>query len=69
VIVVFLFFIHQAITHFIKGNLGGFIIATVLLVLYLWFVSNVEWREFQNLLVVGKYFKERNILVKRNKHS
>jgi hypothetical protein len=65
VIVVLLFFIHQGITHFIKGNLAGFIVATVLVFLYLWFVLNVEWKEFQSLPVVGKYFKDRKYIGQR----
>ncbi len=65
VIVVLLFFIHEGITYFIKGNLAGFIVATVLVILYLWFVLNVEWKEFQSLPVVGKYFKDRKYIGQR----
>lgn len=65
VIVVLLFFIHQAFTHFLKGTIGNLISATLLLFLYIWFVLNVEWKEFQRMPVVGKYFKERSIIVRK----
>ena len=65
VIVVLLFFIHEAFAHFFNGNLANFISATLLLALYIWFVLNVEWKEFQRLPVVGKYFKSGNIVVRR----
>lgn len=64
VIVVLLFFIHEGIIHFFKSNLTNFISATLLLALYVWFVLNVEWKEFQRLPVVGKYFKSGNIVVR-----
>ncbi|MEO6845371.1 MAG: oligosaccharide flippase family protein [Ginsengibacter sp.] len=64
VIVVLLFFIHEGVIHFFKGNLTNFISATLLLALYVWFVLNVEWKEFQRLPVVGKYFKSGNIVVR-----
>ncbi len=62
VIVVLLYFIHEGITYFFTGTLAGLISATVLLALYILFVLNVEWKEFQRLPVVGKYFKNRNFL-------
>jgi len=65
VIVVLLFFIHRAFTHFFAGNIINFISATFLLLLYIWFVLNVEWKEFQKMPVVGKYFKEGNVLMRR----
>lgn len=65
VIVVLLFFVHRAFTYFFTGNITNFISATFLLLLYVWFVVNVEWKEFQRLPVVGKYFKPGNILVRR----
>lgn len=60
VIVVLLFFVHEAITHFIRGKAADFISATVLLFLYVWFVLKVERKEFQRLPVVGKYFNSGN---------
>ncbi|HEY5461966.1 MAG TPA: oligosaccharide flippase family protein [Hanamia sp.] len=65
IIVVLLFFIHEAVIRFFKGNLANFISATLLLALYIWFVLNVEWKEFQRLPVVGKYFKSGNIVARR----
>jgi O-antigen/teichoic acid export membrane protein len=65
VIVVLLFFIHRAFIHFFTGNMINFISATILLLLYIWFVLNVEWKEFQRMPVIGKYFKEGNILVRK----
>lgn len=65
VIVVLLFFIHRAFIHFFTGNIINFISATILLLLYIWFVLNVEWKEFQRMPVIGKYFKEGNILVRK----
>jgi c-di-AMP phosphodiesterase-like protein len=62
VIVVLLFFIHEAVIHFFKGKMIDLISATFLLALYTWFVLNVEWKEFQRLPVVGKYFKAWNIV-------
>jgi hypothetical protein len=65
IIVVLLFFVHRAFTHFFAGNIINFISATFLLLLYIWFVLNVEWKEFQKMPVVGKYFKEGNVLIRR----
>jgi O-antigen/teichoic acid export membrane protein len=65
VIVVLLFFVHRALTHFFINTLFNFVSATILLLLYVWFILNVEWKEFQRMPVVGKYFKERNVLVRR----
>lgn len=65
IIVVVLFLIHEAFTHFFSGNIANFVSATLLLMLYVWFVLNVERKEFQRLPVVGKYFKEGNIVVRK----
>jgi hypothetical protein len=56
VIVVLLFFIHEAILYFVNGNIINFVSATLLLFFYFWFVVNVERKEMQRLPVVGKYF-------------
>ncbi|MEO8823321.1 MAG: oligosaccharide flippase family protein [Ginsengibacter sp.] len=61
VIVVLLFFIHEGITYFFKANFVNLISATLLLILYVWFVLNVERKEFQRLPVFGKYFKSGSI--------
>jgi O-antigen/teichoic acid export membrane protein len=65
IIVVILYFIHEAFIHFFSGIIANFVSATLLLLLYLWFVLNVEWKEFQRLPVIGKYFKSGNMLVRR----
>ncbi len=65
IIVVFFFFLHEGVTHFFKGSLTNFISATLLLALYVWFIMKVEWKEFQRLPVVGKYFKSGNVLTRK----
>ena len=57
VIVVLLYFIHEVVIYFFKGNTINFTSATLLLILYVWFIINVEWKEFQRLPVIGRYFK------------
>ena len=64
IIVVLLFFLHEGIIHFFKGNFTNLISATLLLILYVWFILNIEWKEFQRLPVIGKYFKAGNIVVR-----
>ncbi len=44
-IVVLLFFIHEAIVYFFGGALVNFITATLLLLLYLWFIMTIERNE------------------------
>jgi O-antigen/teichoic acid export membrane protein len=61
VIVVLLFFIHQAILYFVDANIINFASATLLLLFYLWFIVNVERKEFQRLPVVGKYFNKKEM--------
>ena len=55
VIVVLLFFIHEGIIYFVKNTIVNLGVATVLLILYGWFILNVERKEFQRLPVIGKY--------------
>ncbi len=62
VIVVLLFFVHSAIIYFFSGATVNLVSATVLLALYLWFILQVEWKEFQRMPVVGKYFKPGNFV-------
>ena len=57
VIVVLLNFIHEGVIYFFKGNIINFTSASLLLMLYGWFILQVERKEFQRLPVVGKYFK------------
>jgi O-antigen/teichoic acid export membrane protein len=65
VIVVLLFFIHSAIKYFFNGVIVNFSSATLLLMLYLWFILNVESKEFQRLPVIGKYFSSKNIGIEK----
>jgi O-antigen/teichoic acid export membrane protein len=57
VIVVLLFFIHELITHFFTGNIINFFSATLLLLLYLWFIMNVERTELQRMPLIGKFLR------------
>ena len=57
VIVVLLFFLHNFITHFFTGKMTNLLTATILLFLFIWFVSRIEHKEFAQLPVVGKYFR------------
>jgi O-antigen/teichoic acid export membrane protein len=57
VIVVLLFFIHKGITSFISNVWIGYVISTLLLLLYMWFIAQVERKELVKLPFVGKYFK------------
>ncbi len=56
VIVVLLYFIHSGIVYFFKGNVVSLTAATVLLVLYMWFILQVEKKEFKRLPIIGRYF-------------
>jgi hypothetical protein len=57
VIVVLLNFLHEGVIYFFKGNIINFTSASLLLMLYGWFIIQVERKEFQRLPGVGKYFK------------
>lgn len=63
IIVVLLYFIHEGVIYFFRGNMINFTSATFLLLLYVWFILQVEWKEFQHMPVIGKYFKSRNFMV------
>lgn len=56
VIVVLLYFVHEAIVYFFNGTIVSLTTATILLLIYSWFILLVERKEFQRLPVVGKYF-------------
>ncbi len=60
VIVVLIFFIHKGITNFISNKYFSFILASILILLYIRFLILVEHKEFSKLPVVGKYFKQKN---------
>jgi O-antigen/teichoic acid export membrane protein len=55
VIVVMLFFIHMGITYFIPKIIFSLGLGAVLLAAYVWFILQVEKKEFQKLPVIGKY--------------
>ena len=59
-IVVLLFFVHEIVIYFAKGFIVNMVSASILLMLYLWFILQVEKREFQRLPVIGKYFVKGN---------
>ncbi|KAA9041444.1 oligosaccharide flippase family protein [Ginsengibacter hankyongi] len=54
-IVVLLFFIHEAFTYFFKGSFINLASATILLLLYLWFVMTVEIKELQRIPFLKKF--------------
>jgi len=57
IIVVLIYLLHELIKHVFPGFWIGIITATVLILLYLIFISKVEWREVSRLPVIGKFFK------------
>jgi O-antigen/teichoic acid export membrane protein len=57
VIVVILFFIHKGITALVSNVWIGYAVATLLLLLYTWFIAQVERKELVKLPFVGKYFQ------------
>ncbi len=57
VIVVLLFLVHKTAIHFYNHLAASLILATCLLVAFMWFVLQVEKKEFKKLPVVGKYIK------------
>ena len=65
VIVVILYFIQTLFKHFFPGFMAGVLSGTFLIILYIAFLINVEWREVRSLPVIGKYFKSGNILTRK----
>ncbi len=57
IIVVLLFFVHWALTSFWSNTTYSLAVATALTLSYLWFITRIEKKEFQQLPVVGKYLK------------
>ena len=55
VIVVLLFFIHKTVIHFYNHLAFSLAFATCLLAAFMWFVVQVEKKEFRKLPVIGKY--------------
>lgn len=58
VIAVLLFFIHKAVTALVSNLIIQFAAATVLLAGFVWFIAQVEKKEFAKLPLVGKYFNK-----------
>ncbi|MGG9971159.1 lipopolysaccharide biosynthesis protein [Ferruginibacter sp. SUN002] len=58
VIVVLLFFIHKGLTAVWSSLAFNLIAASFLLLIYVWFISLVERKEFVQLPIVGKFFKK-----------
>lgn len=56
-IAVIIFWVHKLLNLWTDNFLYGFITATILLLLFVWFLVRVERREFAKLPVVGKYLK------------
>ena len=50
VLAVLLFFIHKAVIHFFTSYTVNLVTATVLLFGYVWFVYNIERKEFAKIL-------------------
>ncbi len=58
IIVVLLFFLHNTIIHFIRYKVADLLSAFLLLYIFVWFVAQVEKKEFAKLPYIGKYFKK-----------
>ena len=56
-IVVVLFFIHHGLSLLWSNTTYSLFIATVLLLFYIWLISRIEKKEFQQLPVIGRYIK------------
>lgn len=56
VIAVLLFFLHKLLTRFIPGTVAGLSIGTLLLLIYMWFIGQIEKKELVKLPFIGKYF-------------
>ena len=61
IIVVLLYFLHEAIIYFLHGTAVNFISASLLLIIYVWFILFIEKKEFQRLPIIGKYFHSQNL--------
>jgi O-antigen/teichoic acid export membrane protein len=57
IIVVLLYFLHSAFIHIWPNRMLNLSVATFLLLMYVWFVANVERKDFQRLPVLGKFFR------------
>lgn len=55
-IAVMLFLIHRMIIYFFDARAVNFTTATFLLLIYLWFVTSIERKEFSKLPFIGRFF-------------
>ncbi|MEP6948390.1 MAG: oligosaccharide flippase family protein [Ginsengibacter sp.] len=62
VIVVLLFFIHNAIMYFFEGTIVNLTTATLLLLLYLWFLMTVERSELQKMPFLSKFLPAKKVV-------
>ena len=56
VIAVMIYGLHKLIVHYFAGTLIKFSVATILLLLYTWFIIIIERKEFRKLPVFGRLF-------------
>ena len=57
IISVLLFFVQKGVTHFTENLFVNLSTATILIIAYLYFITRVERKEFQQLPVIGKYIR------------
>ena len=60
IIVVGLYFIHAALIYFFKGTIINLLSATILLLMYLWFIINVERNELQRIPFISNILPHKN---------
>lgn len=56
IIVVLLFFVHRMVVYFFNNEFVNISAASLLLFIYLFFITKVERREFKNLPAIGRFF-------------
>ena len=57
IISVLLFFVQKGVTYFTENLFVNLSTATILIIAYLYFITRVERKEFQQLPVIGKYIR------------
>ena len=57
VIVVLLFFIHSGIIYFVHRTVASLVIATIFILLFVWFIVQVEKKEFKKIPVFNKFLQ------------
>jgi len=56
-IVVLIYFIYSGVLHFYNHVYFNFILATCLLLAFIWFILLIEKQEFQKLPIIGRYIQ------------